>query len=64
MNIHKTKTQETIMEHGDVIVTCSEWGNGEGVNISVTHNRSILLQGILTHKEVDILMAALHASRV
>ena len=60
----KTSTTETFVQHGDVAITITGWGNMEGANIMV--NGKYLANRMcvsMTWEEIDALIVALAAAR-
>ena len=62
----KTQTEETVveLEKGQLVISVSQWGNMEGVNLMMTgKDLSLRLAAALTWEELDGIVVALSAAR-
>ena len=60
----KTSTTETFVQHGDVSITVTWWGNMEGANIMVNgKDLTNRMCGSMSWEEIDALIVALAAAR-
>lgn len=60
----KTSTTETFVQHGDVAITITWWGNMEGANIMVNgKDLTNRMCGSMSWGEIDALIVALAAAR-
>lgn len=62
----KTQTEETVveLEKGQLMISVSQWGNMEGVNLMMTgKDLSLRLAAALAWEEIDGLIVALSAAR-
>ena len=59
----KTPTTEVYVQQGDTIITVTQWGNMEGVNIMVTgKDLTMRMSCAMTWEEVSALQVALAAA--